>query len=230
MALNKLQYNSLNVTPAAGKAVGFGSGADDLDASLSGGSIVFIKKLTASGSDTLSFVDGASSVVLDNTYKEYFITFKNIHPSEGYPDNAGNVQLTFNASIDAGSNYNVSKTVTVFDAYHSDADEGAAFRFHPSALGGSTDYQLLHPEAPMHDANKANVGGYMRLYNPSSTTYIKHFEAVINSNYLSAPSNLWIINNYLAGYLNTASAINAIQFKYNIGNFDAGDICLYGVN
>ena len=45
------------------------------------GSMTFIKKLTASSSGTLSFVDGASGVVLDNTYKEYVFTFKNIHPA-----------------------------------------------------------------------------------------------------------------------------------------------------
>ena len=81
MALSKLKYNSLNVTAAASKAVGFDSGADDLSASLSGGSMVFIKKLTASSSSSLSFVDGTSDVVLDDTYKEYLFTFNNIHPS-----------------------------------------------------------------------------------------------------------------------------------------------------
>ena len=68
MALSKLKYNSFNVTPVADKAIGFDSGADDLSASISGGSMVFIKKLTASSSATLSFVDGTSDVVLDNTY------------------------------------------------------------------------------------------------------------------------------------------------------------------
>ena len=70
------------------------------------GSMTFIKKLTASGSGTLSFVDGASSVVLDNTYKEYLFTFKDIHPS------ASNSYFQFNMSTDGGSNYNVAKTTT----------------------------------------------------------------------------------------------------------------------
>ncbi len=75
MALNKLKFNSLNVTPTAGKTVGFNSSADGLEATLSGGSMTFIKKLTASSSGTLSFVDGSSDVVLDNTYKEYMFIF-----------------------------------------------------------------------------------------------------------------------------------------------------------
>ena len=68
------------------------------------GSMIFIKKLTASSSATLSFVDGSNGVVLDDTYKEYLFTFNNIHP-------ATNQQfLTFNMSVDTGSNYNVVKT------------------------------------------------------------------------------------------------------------------------
>jgi hypothetical protein len=82
-----------------------------------GGNMVFIKKLTASSSGTLSFVDGASSVVLDNTYKEYIFTFKNLHPSSD-----SDVQLQFNGSADTGSNYNVTKTTTYFSAYHYESD------------------------------------------------------------------------------------------------------------
>ena len=76
--------------------------------SLSSGAMTFIKKLTASSSATLSFVDGSSDVVLDNTYKEYLFTFKNIHPA------TNNANFTFNMSIDSGSNYNVNKTTTFF--------------------------------------------------------------------------------------------------------------------
>ena len=60
MALNKLKFNSLNVTPVANKAVGFNSSADGLEATLEGGNLRLIKKLTASSSSTLSFVDGSS--------------------------------------------------------------------------------------------------------------------------------------------------------------------------
>ena len=75
-----------------------------------GGSMTFIKKLTASGSGTLNFVDGASGVVLDDTYKEYLFTFNNIHPA------SSNSYFQFNMSTDSGSNYNVAKTTTWFQA------------------------------------------------------------------------------------------------------------------
>jgi hypothetical protein len=84
--------------------------------SLSGGSMIFIKKLTASSSGTLSFVDGASSVVLDSTYKEYVFTFNNIHPGT----NGG--ALSFQGSTDTGSSYGVTVTTTSFEAYHDEAD------------------------------------------------------------------------------------------------------------
>jgi len=80
MAISKLNFNSLNITAAANKGIGFDSGADDLEATFSGGDMTFIKKLTASSSGTLSFVNGASSVVLDSTYKKYMFIFKDIHP------------------------------------------------------------------------------------------------------------------------------------------------------
>ena len=67
------------------------------------GSMTFIKKLTASGSSTLSFVDGANGVVLDDTYKEYVFTFKDIHPA------TDNVHFTFQGNAAGGSGYNVKQ-------------------------------------------------------------------------------------------------------------------------
>ena len=112
MALNKLKYNSLNLTPAANKAISFDSDPDALEATLGGGSMTFIKKLTASSSGTLSFVDGSSDVVLDSTYKEYLFLFTNIHPA------TDDATLQFNLSVDTGSNYNVTKTTSAFGAAH----------------------------------------------------------------------------------------------------------------
>ena len=86
------------------------------------GTIQLIKKLTASSSATLSFVDGASSVVLDNTYKEYVFTFKDIHPS-------ADANLMINFSIDGGSNYNVTKTSTFFNAWHDEANNVKPFAY-----------------------------------------------------------------------------------------------------
>jgi len=186
-----------------------------------GGSMTFIKKLTASSSGTLSFVDGASGVVLDNTYKEYLFTFKNIHPA------TDDTKFQFNLSIDTGSNYNVAKTSTAFVAYNAEADNDRAIEYSPGEdLAQGTGFQSISSGygGVGADADQ-NMGGYLHLFNPSSTTFVKHYIArVNNSNQINFSAD-----NYTAGYGNTTSAIDAVQFKMSCGNIDAGDICLYGI-
>ena len=186
--------------------------------SLDTGSMVFIKKLTASSSATLSFVDGASSVVLDNTYKEYLFTFNNIHPANN------NTQFTFQGSTDSGSNYNVTMTTTFFQAQHSEAGSGTNLVY---KTGGDqaqgTSFQQL--SADVGNENDECFSGELRLFNPSSTTFVKHFLSRC-STYAGID---YMVDTYAAGYFNTTSAIDAAQFKMSSGNIDAGDICLYGI-
>ena len=219
MALNKLKFNSLNVTPTAGKTIGFNSSADGLEATFSGGAMTFIKKLTASSSSTLSFVDGSSDVVLDNTYKEYMFIFNSIHPQNAV------FGFEFNGSTDSGSNYNVTKTATWFSAYHNENGTSATLEYSTSAdLAQSTDFQKL--TGTVNNDNDQAFSGYLHLFNPSSTTFVKHFMSNVNYAY-STPGTE---NVRSAGYFNTTSAIDAIQFKMNTGNIDAGTITLYGIN
>jgi len=182
------------------------------------GSMTFIKKLTASSSATLSFVDGTSDVVLDNTYKEYLFTFNNIHPA------TDNTNFTFNLSADGGSNYNVTKTTTFYNAYHKEDDSDAGITYDGSRdLAQGTGFQPLSHGAGS-DTDQ-NLGGTLYLFNPSSTTFVKHFMATINLNEFRDYCN----TGFTAGYGNTTSAVNAVQFKYASGNIDSGDICLYGI-
>jgi len=183
-----------------------------------GGSLVFIKKLTASSSATLSFVDGASGVVLDDTYKEYYFTFNNMHPATNDAD------FQFNISVDGGSNYNVTKTSTMFRAYHRENDGGAALEYDAGFdLAQSTAFQSIVQE--IGNENDECASGTLHLFNPSSTTFVKHFTSTFNM------TLHWDVQMamYGAGYGNTTSAVDAIQFKMNTGNIDAGDICLYGI-
>ena len=219
MALNKLKYNSLNVTPVANKAISFDSDPDALEATLSGGAMTFIKKLTASSSSTLSFVDGSSDVVLDSTYKEYMFIFNNIHP-------ANNTPLKFNLSTDNGSNYNVTKTTTAFTAYHNEGDTDTLLGYQTAHdLAQSTSDQRI-TIFNIKNNNDSSMSGYLHLFNPSSSTYVKHFMSVCNYEETSQYS----INDYIAGYANTTSAIDAIRFQMESGNIDAGTITLYGIN
>jgi|TARA_R100001460_G_scaffold3002_3_gene9265 hypothetical protein len=182
-----------------------------------GGNMVFIKKLTASSSSTLSFVDGASSVVLDNTYKEYLFTFKNIHPS------TDNKSLMVNFR-DGGTDYDAPKTTT---AFRSGYNEGGS----NTQLGYVGDYDLANGTGDQYlfeglgADNDQSCSGYLHLFNPSSTTFVKHFI----SNFQGYRYNNYTSNWYVAGYCNVTAAIDAVQFKMDSGNIDAGDICLYGI-
>ena len=189
--------------------------------SLNTGSMVFIKKLTASSSGTLSFVNGTSDVVLDSTYKEYLFTFNNIHPQTDRFNN-----FTVNFSTDGGSNYNVTKTTTFFSAEHDEADSDAFIAYKTADdLAQSTSAQMLTTTAGVSADADHSTSGTLQLFNPSSTTFVKHFISNTNFNHWQDYS----ANVYVAGYGNTTSAIDAVQFSFASGNIDAGDICLYGI-
>ena len=218
MALNKLKFNSLNVTPVAGKTVGFNSSANGLEATLSGGALTVIKKLTASSSSTLSFVDGSSDVVLDNTYKQYLFMYNNIHPA------TDNANITFQASTDSGSNYNTTITSTLFQSYNNESDSGGIGYNTSNDQAQGTGFQVICQG--VGSDNDQCGSGFLHLFNPSSTTFVKHFIAR-GSNYFYQDYSEDEIS---AGYFNTTSAIDAIQFKMSSGNIDSGTTTLYGIN
>ena len=184
------------------------------------GSLILIKTLTASSSATLSFVNGASDVVLDSTYKEYMFIFNNMHPA------TNQAYFQFNLSADTGSNYNVTKTTTFFQAYNTEdgTDQGLSYQT-ARDLAQATGAQYLTRQ--IGNGNDDVGTGYLHLFNPSSTTFIKHFIAVSSNNY---GGDTYYMNNYIAGYGNTTSAVDAVQFSMSSGNIDAGTVQLFGVN
>lgn len=186
-----------------------------------GGNMVFIKKLTASSDSTLSFVHGSSGVVLDGTYKEYLFTFNNMHPG------TANKIFSFNMSSDGGSSYAVTKTTTNLEIFHAESDSAQGIGYVDGKdLAQGTGIKLLSSE--IGNGNDECVSGFLILYNPSSTTFQKHFIADLQGTY--AAGGPYSINHKTAGYGNTTSAVNAIQFSFNSGNIDSGDICLYGIS
>ena len=221
MALSRLNYNSLNVTPTASKGIGFDSGADDLSIDFAGGDMVFIKKLTSGGSDaTLDFVDGTSDVVLDSTYKEYMFILNNIHPE------TANADFMFQANAAGGSGYNETITSSMFQAYHTEGDTAAALDYESGDdLAQATTFQQVIKNCGGEDDDGGS--GYLHLFNPSSTTFVKHFIA-----WSGAHENTgdYYANTHTAGYFNTTSAIDEIQFKMSTGETQAGTISLYGIN
>ena len=176
--------------------------------------ITFISSQTASNSASLSFTSGLTS-----TYKAYKFVFSNIHPTSTA------VTLSFNMSTDSGSNYNVTKTSTMFVAYHREADTEDGISYDTSRdLAQSTGFQPLGATIWTTNSDDS-ISGTLTLFNPSSTTYVKHWISNVNTCQVDPASN----NNYSAGYGNTTSAVNAISFQFTSGNIADGKIYLYGI-
>jgi hypothetical protein len=187
-------------------------------ASLSTGSMTLIKEQTASSSASISFVDGSSDVVLDSTYPIYKFEFINIHPATDGAD------FTFNLSTDSGSNYNVTKTTTNFIARHDeDGSDGQISYIANNDLAQGTGFQIIGDGVGSN--NDQSGSGQLFLFNPSSTTFVKHFISNFNGN-RSSDSNFKV---FVAGYGNTTSAVDGVQFKFASGNMDSGTIKLYGI-
>ena len=182
---------------------------------LSGGAMNLISTQTASGSANLSFTSG-----IDDTYDEYVFKFYDIHP-------ASQQHFQFNVSIDGGSNYNIAKTTTTFGAYHTEADDATSLNYKTSQdLAQGTGYQILSVNGQVGADADNCFSGTLQLFNPSSTTFVKHF--ISSSNHIDGgPTSL---NAFVAGYANTTSAVNAVNFQMASGNIDSGVIKLYGVS
>ena len=187
-------------------------------ASLTTGSMVLIKEQTASSSASISFVNGSSDVVLDSTYPIYLFKFINIHPENN------SKEFRFNGSTDSGSNYNVTKTSTAFEVSHYENDSLTNFRYRTDQdQAQSTDFHPLIADIG-NLADECAVGR-MYLFNPASTTFVKHF-IIEFQNYVANDQSQ---QNFSAGYFNTTSSIDAIRFQMNSGNIDSGKIKLYGI-
>lgn len=182
---------------------------------LSGGTMNLISTQTASSSATISFTSG-----IDSTYDEYVFKFYNIHPA------SNTVNLQINASTDGGSNYNVIKTTSYFLAYHTENDSGTALQYYANRdLAQSTSAQQI---VTIGNTNDDSASGTLTLYNPSSSVFVKHFISRLQAPTGEATQNCK--DTYVAGYFNTTSAINAVQFTMSSGNIDSGVIKLYGVS
>jgi hypothetical protein len=174
--------------------------------------ITLISSQTASNSASLSFTSGLTS-----TYKAYKFVFSSIHPR------TDGAIFEFNLSTDSGSNYNVTKTSTFFRAIHNEADSSAQLSYNSALdLAQETTFQGMVEDIG-NGADEANSGTLL-LFNPSSTTYVKHYISNLNAYQLNNAS----IQHFIAGYGNTTSAINAIRFQMSSGNMD-GTIYLYGI-
>jgi hypothetical protein len=179
-----------------------------------GGSMVLLQEQTMSSSATISFTSG-----IDSTYKEYVFKFNKVSSS------VDGGMITINGSIDGGSNYNIAKTTSFTAAQHNEADDDTDIGYNTSKDVAQDTGEAIISYGTGNAADEI-VDGYLHLYNPASTTFVKHFIGNANTKHQSDYS----IQSLVAGYFNTTSAVNAIQFKMDQGNMDTGTIKLYGVN
>jgi len=189
------------------------TGITALPSAVSGGAWTLLSTSTASSSSSISITSG-----LDSTYDVYCFRFYNLHPA------TNNIKFQYNFTTD-GTNFNVSKTTTFFLAYHAEDNSATAHSYDANSdLANGTGYQYFGND--VGNDNDQGVSGYMYLFSPSSTTYVKHFSTETS---VANQADL-MVNVYTAGYCNTTSAITGVDFKATSGNIDSGVIKLYGIS
>ena len=185
--------------------------------SLAQGKMTLIKEQTASSSASISFVDGSGGVVFDNTYPIYLFKWINAHPA------TDDSRLEIQGTTD-GSNYNTASTTTFFRSLHKEDGSTSAVQYETAHDEAQTT-GFIDIDASIGNDNDQSTSGELFLFNPSSTTFVKHFISKSNS----SSSGDFQVNTFVGGYFNTTSAITGIQFKQSSGNIDAGTIKLYGI-
>jgi hypothetical protein len=212
VAISKANFNSFNVTPTASKFITFNSSNNGLAADDIGGALKLISTQTASNSSSLSFTSG-----IDSTYKEYIFKFINMHPV------TDSVRFTVNFR-DGSSAFDATKTTTFFRSKHNEAGSATAFNYEANEdLAQSTSYQFVGN--PVGNANDESTSGMLHLFDPSSTTFVKHFISRCNLDSGGAETE----QDFVAGYCNVTAAIDGVDFKFSSGNIDSGVIKMYGV-
>ena len=185
-----------------------------LPSGVSGSSLVLLSTQTASSSANITFDSG-----IDSTYKEYIFKFTNVHPAT----NSVHFQVNFR---DGSTAYDATKTTTNFRAEHDEAGSSTALGYAASRdLAQSTAAQTF-AGATLGNGNDESLSGELHLFNPSSTTFVKHFIARAS---MYHESNA-IQDCYVAGYCNVTAAIDGVQFSMSSGNIDSGTFKLYGVS
>ena len=201
-SLVKHNNNSLSAITSAGQ--------------LAQGKMTLLQTQTASSSASISFTSN-----IDSTYPIYLFKFINIHPA------TDGAEFTINFSTDSGSNYNVAKTTTFFVAYNAESESSSGLTYIDS-LDIAQGTGVANIFYNVGNENDESASGTLHLFNPSSTTFVKHFMSTFNV-YNNSGSNGNSVQVDVAGYGNTTSAIDGVQFAMSSGNIDSGTIKLYGI-
>ena len=215
MALSKVNFNSLNVTPAASKAIKFNSNNNGIETGDVGGSLVLLETQTlSSAASTISFTSN-----IDSTYKEYIFKFIDIHPASEY------AHFSFQADTGTNTNYNQTITSTAWTSTSNEGGTEAIINYQTASdQAQGTGFQYLTDQ--LEADNDSCAAGTLHIFDPSNTTFVKHFIARTQFHQADPSSREY----YVSGYFNTTTALTRFQFKMHSGNIDAGTIKLYGVS
>ena len=185
-----------------------------LDSGVATGSMVLLSTSTASSSATIDITSG-----IDSTYKVYVFKFIDIHQSNDGAD--------FQFQVDTGTNTSYNQTITSagFVCEHDEADTATTLATHSGSavLHQETDFQDLGRS--LGNDNDQSLNGQLYLFDPSNSSHVTHFEAVINEAGASNQS----VQRHVSGYVNTTTAITRIRFKADAGTIDSGTIKMYGI-
>jgi len=214
MALSKVDFNNINVTPSASKKLKWNSSANGFEAGDVGGNMILLSTQTASSSSTVSFTSG-----IDSTYKEYIFKFIDIH---GSAQGSNYFQVNFR---DGSTAYDATKTTSLFRTYHFEDDTAAAVAYEAEHDLSQSTGVLKIAQGVSTDNDHCTVGT-LHLFDPSNTTFVKHFLSDTQTAHEDNASYRW----FVAGYCNVTAAIDGVQFSMSSGNIDAGTIKMYGVS
>ena len=164
-------------------------------------------------------IDFSSNIT--SAYDHYMFVFINI-------DHAGSeveFQFQVNATDDDGGDYDVSLiTTSLFFAMKQPTEDETYDK-----MGYSTAHDLAQ------SANFVTLGfdssngatdtydGIMHLFNPASTTYVKHFYSRVLAGGVAKDV-------FGGGYINDTTAIDDIRFKMSDGGNFTGSIHMYGIS
>ena len=178
---------------------------------LAQGKMTLLQTQTASSSASISFTSN-----IDSTYPIYVFKFINIHSS-------ADASFTFQADTGTNTNYNQTITSTAFNTYHYENDGATALTYNANKdLAQSSNFQRI---GTLNSENDDSCNGILQIFQPSDTTFVKHFLCVMNSSAVTPAT----YNDFVGGYFNTTNALTRFQFKMSTGNIDSGTIKLYGI-
>ena len=167
---------------------------------------------SSSDDSTSAFTSG-----IDSTYKLYIFKWFDVQPSD---DGA---HLSFQGNVDGQSGFNETITSTTFRAYHTEDGSSTELAYTDADQAEGTAYQPLTQNIGYD--NDQSSAGVLHLFNPSNTTYVKHFYAQGYSN----QSNDGAFAHFTAGYFNVTGAITEITFAMNTLNIASGTMQMYGL-